>query len=111
MRRNFVIFLAGLAALMSLQSAVACSCVAIDPAVAYRNEGTVVLVKVTGLEKAPVGSPWNVTLVILKSWKGALRPDTTIYVQTPGPNEPCGFFIHVGDEFLVYDEDPATLMN
>jgi hypothetical protein len=111
MSRNFVVVLAGLGALMSLQSAIACSCVVIDPAVAYPNEGTVVLVKVTGLDKSPVGSPWNVTLAILRSWKGAWRPEMTFQVETPGPSGPCGFFIHVGDEFLVYSDDPATLMH
>lgn len=109
MRRNLVAFLAGLATLSSVQSAIACSCVAVDPVVAYSKYGIVLLAKVTGLETTPIEGPWNVTLVVLKSWKGPWQSDATIQVQTDGPRGPCGFFIHVGDEMLVYSEDPVNL--
>lgn len=111
MRRYFIVFLAGLAAQASVQPAMACSCVKIDPVAAYRIDGTVVLVKVTGVETTPDLSPWTITIVILKSWKGAWRPNVTTQVQTPGPRGLCGFFIRVGDEFLIYSEDPVTLKN
>jgi hypothetical protein len=106
---SLVVLLASLAVLASTRPANACSCIAIDPRAAYAHDGLVALLKVTGLDATPAQGPWNVTLLSLKVWKGSWRPDMTLQVQTPGPRGPCGIFIHVGDEFLVYSQDPDTL--
>jgi hypothetical protein len=108
MRRNLLAFLAGLATLASVHSAIACSCHAIDPVFAYSKFGVVLLAKVSGLETTPIEGPWTVTLVVLKSWKGPWQSNATIQVQTDGPHGACGFFIHTGDEFIVYSQDPVT---
>jgi hypothetical protein len=102
-------FVVGLTALLSVRSAIACSCVWRDPAVPPR-ENVVVLTKVTKLETKPIGAGlWNVTIVVVKSWKGPWLPNATLQVQTPGPSGTCGFFIHVGDEMLVYSNDPKMM--
>jgi len=111
MGRHFLVILMSLVVLISVQPAIACSCVALDPVVGYRNNGVVVLAKIVGLETTPDLSPWKVTLVILKSWKGPWPPNTTIKAQTPGPRGACGLFIHVQDKFLIYSNDPSTLVN
>lgn len=99
----------GIAALISLQSAFACSCVWRNPSVPS-TDPIVIRAKVTKLATKPVGAgPWDVTLVVVKSWRGPWRPHAILQVQTPGPSGACGFFIHVGDEMLVYADDPSTM--
>jgi hypothetical protein len=60
--RHFVAILAGLLVLMSAQMTMACECVELDPVAAYRNDGVVVLAKVTAIETTSGMSPWRVTL-------------------------------------------------
>lgn len=88
----------------------ACSCIRRDPA-ALPTANVVILAKVTRLETKPIGAgPWSVTIVVEKSWKGPWHPNVTLQVQTPGPSGACGFFIQIGDEMLVYSDDP-NMMN
>jgi hypothetical protein len=102
-------FVVGLTAFLSVRSAFACSCVWRDPAVLPR-ENVVVLARVAKLQTKPIGAGlWNVTLVVVKSWKGLWLPNATLQVRTPGPTGTCGFFIHVGDEMLVYSDDPKMM--
>jgi hypothetical protein len=86
----------------------ACSCVRTTPAAVYGRDATVVLVRVVGLQRTPTDS-WAATLVVLKSWKGPLRPHDTVEAGTMGPSGACGFFIAVGDQILVYADDLAPL--
>jgi hypothetical protein len=109
MRISLIAVVASLAILPSTRPANACSCVAIDPRVAYAHDGFIALVRVTGVDETPARGPWTVTLLSIKVWKGSWRPDMTVQVQTPGPGQPCGMFVHVGNQFLVYSEDPHTL--
>jgi hypothetical protein len=108
-RRKFFVVLVSLITLAAARAAIGCSCIAIDPAFAYAHYGLVVLVRVTALQRSPIQGPWNVALLALKTWKGSWQPDMTVQVQTDGPSGPCGFFIHTGDEFIVYSQDPVTL--
>jgi hypothetical protein len=106
---RFTSIFVAFAALASVQSAIACSCVRRDPAVAP-TEKVVILAKVAKLEKKPSGAgPWDVTIVVERSWQGPWHANATLRVQTPGPSGTCGFFIHVGDEMLVYSDDPAMM--
>jgi hypothetical protein len=108
-RSKFFAALGSLLALTAAPTAIGCSCVAIDPAAAYAGHGLIVLVRVTSLDTTPPQGPWNVRLLALRTWKGSVKPGSTVQVQTDGPEGPCGFFIHTGDEFLVYSNDPNTL--
>jgi hypothetical protein len=108
-RRKLLVALTSVLTLTVTRAAIGCSCVAIDPAAAYAGVGLIVLVRVTSLETRPPQGPWNVTLLTLRTWKGSVKPGTTVQVQTSGPEGACGFFIHTGDEFLVYSRDPDSL--
>lgn len=98
-----------LVALSTVRPAFACSCVWRDPAIPPR-EDVVILARVTKIETKPIGAGlWTATIVVLKSWKGRWLANAIMRVQTPGPSGPCGFFIHVGDEMLVYSNDPQMM--
>jgi hypothetical protein len=101
---GLVLLLGGLFSHPSL----ACSCVSVSPRQVFEHDNVVVLVKVTGLETPTLDGPWTATLVVVKSWKGDLRPNSTLRAQTMGPRGACGFFIGVGDELIVYSDDKAS---
>lgn len=103
--------IAGLAMMMPAKDAVTCSCVRLDPATAFRYHAVIALVKVKEIESEPDVGPWRITLTVLQSWKGNLSPNTIVPAQTPGPRGACGFFIHAGDEFLIYYDQQLTEMN
>jgi hypothetical protein len=106
-RITFVLFV--LVALSTVRPAFACSCFRRDPAIPP-TEHVVILAKVTKLATKPIGAGlWTATIVVLKSWNGPWLANATMQVQTPGPSGPCGFFIHVGDEMLVYSNDPQMM--
>jgi hypothetical protein len=105
----FLLALFSFVALATGRDAVACSCAAIDPVRWYAHDSLIVLVKVTALETRPAPEPWNVKLLVLKTWKGSVKPGSEARVRTPGPRGPCGFFIRSGDQLIVYANDAPAV--
>lgn len=108
MRKLLIVF-AFLAGLMPTHPALACSCVTLESTTAYQDAKAIVLVRVAAIEKTPEIGPWKISLVVVKSWKDPSTEGVILQAQTPGPRQPCGFFIDVGDQFLVYQYDSTPV--
>lgn len=85
--------------LLAAERAHACSCMAIDPATAFRQADAVLEGRVSQVE--PVGQrALRVTLEVVQSWKGVDAEE--VVVETASNSAACGVSFAVATSWLVY---------
>ncbi len=118
--KKFLLILPILLFLLSVENALACSCVAPDPnktleqqvTEAYTDSSAVFSAKVLSVVKFSKEGKLKVKVRLVKSWKGKLTK--TLTVMTGLDSAMCGYYFEKGKTYLIYayrDEDKKLNTN